>query len=1357
MIKNHLKFYLNFLLVCVSSVGSYAETITTQEFTFEAVDGDPRGGIQLIDNEEIVYNNDRGEKGDLYFSNLEVGDQIGIKISDRKSTVINKIQFEYFAALNPFNSSQRCIFRVYLNDNSPTVENGPNQPGTVLFESNPFKLIGGYQMVSFTGLDFTVPAGSQSITWSAEFAGLSTIEKVGLLLNEKPSTGSNEAHLWNKLVKGGKSTWQTVGDSQDKYNFSARIIGNEKDPEIAIENNIIKYGSTFDVVFSNGPKKKSDWIGIYKKDVIPGSSAPIAWKYLNDSNQILSNGRISFLADFAPGEYQVLFFINDTFEILDDTDLIVLESPPVINAINKDQEIVILGDSITLSVDASGVEPVYYQWLKDDVPIASEKNSSLTLDSADFSAAGKYSVIVSNLGGSLKSKPINLIVILKPEILKITESMVVQLGAEAVLEVEASGTGPLEFEWFKSGVLIEGENSARLVFDETKLLDGGLYKVRVENEAGSVESAEMQLSVLEPVRIIKHPLGGDVLEGESFTFSVDAEGAAPLSYQWYKDEKSIESEINSKLILNDLDNSDSGIYHVEIFNQSSRIISNKVALSVELKSKPNSWTIMVYGHADHNLTSALMEDLLEMEQAGSGDGFNIVAQVDINTKDRRTKLWKLKQKVNPKDFDGVTRLLIGEDTDNKFKTFNSKIIEKHPEDLGMDDPKQLEDFINWSFREYPADRYGLVLWNHGAQFVGYGGDTQNGTLKHGKGLTSAQIREVLLNSLEDNDRSKFDFIGFDTCLMGAIEVLVDFRDLCDVYFGCAELDYGDGWDYNHTLNYIKSNPEADILELAENEVQHWDKHHQGQSMDDTHRVHAAFNMKKYDKFIGSFQLFAQLLNEQIRIDSTDIPRIRAESIHYSIPGRSNAKSPTHFIDLGYFSKNIADSSSGELKIAALDLVDKINEMVIAKAVGSERNSASGISIAYPHNINDWTKRYEKLYDEINFTNDVGSDWRLFLSEFGLMSQRDTVGPIVEVFGETSRAANLNRVEDEDKEYLSVTVADPAVLDLIVRGEDTYELSATLILPSGQDGLNYDYIGEVGVFRVEKEGEYQLNWPGTNPMIKGGGDDNEYWYDLGAWYTNRDSHQMISFANYQPPDSDELIEIFLFTEFDESGIGRIHTILEDSGQEIPDGEAVSATPASSSFELEPGGKLWPVYYAESYNEIINEWIYTEYYYEENFIKITDFGIDDIYLQYNQAIAGNYLLEIVVTDYFGNTSGYLDYNIVVPEDAEVVDSDNFIAQIEYKGQHLGDAPELNISSYVEYQKMANLEIDVEFLNWYYVEWPGGQGGSDYVLQSSNTVNDNWINISIDELDFDGVSYIYWVNAVSDNQFFRLIKND
>ena len=67
--------------------------------------------------------------------------------------------------------------------------------------------------------------------------------------------------------------------------------------------------------------------------------------------------------------------------------------------------------------------------------------------------------------------------------------------------------------------------------------------------------------------------------------------------------------------------------------------------------------------------------------------------------------------------------------------------------------------------------------------------------------------------------------------------------------------------------------------------------------------------------------------------------------------------------------------------------------------------------------------------------------------------------------------------------------------------------------------------------------------------------------------------MISFADYQPPDSDEIIQLFLFTTIDEIGLGEIHTILEDSGQEIADGVAIAATPASSSLELEEGGKLW----------------------------------------------------------------------------------------------------------------------------------------------------------------------------------------
>ena len=61
---------------------------------------------------------------------------------------------------------------------------------------------------------------------------------------------------------------------------------------------------------------------------------------------------------------------------------------------------------------------------------------------------------------------------------------------------------------------------------------------------------------------------------------------------------------------------------------------------------------------------------------------------------------------------------------------------------------------------------------------------------------------ILLNNKID----KLEFISFDSCLMGGVEILYDFHELCEVYFACPELDYGGGWDYEKSLNYLKNNP-----------------------------------------------------------------------------------------------------------------------------------------------------------------------------------------------------------------------------------------------------------------------------------------------------------------------------------------------------------------------------------------------------------------------------------------------------------------------------------------------------------------------------------------------------------------------
>ncbi len=49
--------------------------------------------------------------------------------------------------------------------------------------------------------------------------------------------------------------------------------------------------------------------------------------------------------------------------------------------------------------------------------------------------------------------------------------------------------------------------------------------------------------------------------------------------------------------------------------------------------------------------------------------------------------------------------------------------------------------------------------------------------------------------------AKFESIGFDTCLMGSLEVASNFTDLASYYLGSQELESAYGWNYNGFATY----------------------------------------------------------------------------------------------------------------------------------------------------------------------------------------------------------------------------------------------------------------------------------------------------------------------------------------------------------------------------------------------------------------------------------------------------------------------------------------------------------------------------------------------------------------------------
>jgi hypothetical protein len=73
-------------------------------------------------------------------------------------------------------------------------------------------------------------------------------------------------------------------------------------------------------------------------------------------------------------------------------------------------------------------------------------------------------------------------------------SQAVVFGASIMLQVEASGTGPLSFQWLKNGLPVPGATAKELLINNVTPADLGSYSVTVSNASGSAVSENAVIS-----------------------------------------------------------------------------------------------------------------------------------------------------------------------------------------------------------------------------------------------------------------------------------------------------------------------------------------------------------------------------------------------------------------------------------------------------------------------------------------------------------------------------------------------------------------------------------------------------------------------------------------------------------------------------------------------------------------------------------------------------------------------------------------------------------------------------------------------------------------------------------------------
>src|SRR5262249_12185647 len=153
------------------------------------------------------------------------------------------------------------------------------------------------------------------------------------------------------------------------------------------------------------------------------------------------------------------------------------------------------GKPVTFSVQASGTGPLAYQWLKDGVPIDGATGSSYSLAAAAPADAGSYSVRVTNAYGSATSQAAILAVRVAPATTSQPAGATVAAGKPVTFSVQASGTGPLAYQWLKDGVPIDGATASTYQIARATTSDAGFYTVMVSNAFGKVTSQKAKLTV----------------------------------------------------------------------------------------------------------------------------------------------------------------------------------------------------------------------------------------------------------------------------------------------------------------------------------------------------------------------------------------------------------------------------------------------------------------------------------------------------------------------------------------------------------------------------------------------------------------------------------------------------------------------------------------------------------------------------------------------------------------------------------------------------------------------------------------------------------------------------------------------
>ena len=272
------------------------------------------------------------------------------------------------------------------------------------------------------------------------------------------------------------------------------------------------------------------------------------------------------------------------------------------------------------------------------------------------------------------------------------------------------------------------------------------------------------------------------------------------------------------------------------------------------------------------------------------------------------------------------------------------------DDMGsaaMTAPATLTKFIQYGQEHFPANRMCLILWDHGGGSVtGYGYDEKYGR----DSMTLAGINSALKAA-----GVKFDFIGFDACLMATVENGLMLSQYADYMIASEETEPGVGWYYTNWLNKLSANTSMPTVQIgkqiADDFVSVCNQQCRGQAT-----TLSVVDMAELQATLpAALKAFSADTNELIQEkEYKTVSTARAGAREFAQSSRIDQ------IDLAQFARNMK-TTEGKALASALEAAVKYNK------TGGGMTHAYGLSIYFPY------KRAAKVNQMVSTYQAIGMD------------------------------------------------------------------------------------------------------------------------------------------------------------------------------------------------------------------------------------------------------------------------------------------------------------------------------------------------------------------------------------------------